>query len=163
MIDSDDYWNSLLLEKMISRAKETDADIVYCSYELVSENGQKVCKDFIVPPETTFEESIVRSVITCSSVLLASRFVKNNRFPTNMYHEDIALWFEALKNGAVARGVQDVLASYRQRENSRSASKLKSAYRRWIIYRKHLKLPLLKSIVVMMKYAYYGILKFKRI
>ena len=162
-LDSDDYWRPQMLKKMVSRAEETGADIIYCSYELVDEAGKKVCNDFLVPPKTSFEESLVRSVITCSTVLLTSEFAQTNRFPTNVYHEDIALWFQSLRDGATAYGVEEILAAYRQRNDSRSASKLKSAYRRWIIYRKHLKLPLFKSVSVMIRYAYHGIVKFKRI
>ena len=111
LLDSDDYWKPQLLEKMISRAKETEADIVYCSYELVSKEGEKVCKDFLVPPTTRFEDSIVRSVISCSTVLLTKQFAMTHRFPTNTYHEDIALWFKSLQEGATAAGVTEILAS----------------------------------------------------
>ena len=163
LLDSDDYWKPQLLEKMLARAKETGADIVYCSYEMVGEQGEKVCNDFIVPASTTFEESIVRSVITCSTVLLTAQTASNHRFPTNMYHEDIALWFQILRDGGTACGVTDVLAAYRQRAGSRSAGKVKSACRRWKIYRGHLKLPFAKSVWVMAQYAYYGVIKFKRI
>ena len=55
LLDSDDYWAPQMLEKMIARAEETGADIIYCSYALVDEQGKKVCNDFIVPPATTFE------------------------------------------------------------------------------------------------------------
>ena len=163
LLDSDDYWAPQMLEKMIARAEETGADIIYCSYALVDEQGKKVCNDFIVPPATTFEESIVRSVITCSTVLITSKLAKNNRFPTNMYHEDIAMWFQILRDGGTARGVSDVLAAYRQRENSRSAGKLTSAIRRWPIYRKHLGMSVMQTVGVMIQYAYYGLKKFKRV
>lgn len=162
-LDSDDYWEHQMLEKMVARAQKTGADIIYCSYALVDESGRKVCNDFIVPPQTTFRESIVRSVITCSTVLITADLARNNRFPTNMYHEDIAMWFQILRDGGTACGVTEVLASYRQRANSRSAGKLVSACRRWPIYRKHLKMSLPETIVTMARYGYYGILKFKRI
>ena len=163
LLDSDDYWLPEFLEKMLARAEETGADIVYCSYEMVDESNRKVCNDFIVPPTTTFKESIVRSVITCSTVLVTAEIANNCRFPTNMYHEDIALWFQLLKDGKCARGVADVLAAYRQRRNSRSAGKLKSACRRWVIYRKHLKMPLYQCVTTLARYGYYGMKKFKRI
>lgn len=163
LLDSDDYWKPQMLEKMIDRAEETGADIIYCSYELVDEQGKKVCNDFIVPLTTTFEESIVRSVITCSTVLITARLAKNNRFPTNLYHEDIALWFQILRDGGTARGVEDVLAAYRQRSDSKTANKLKSARLRWRIYREHLKLPLGQSVITMLQYGFYGLKKFKRI
>lgn len=162
-LDSDDYWKPRMLEKMIARAEETGADIIYCSYELVDEQGAKVCNDFMVPLETTFEESIVRSVITCSTVLITGKLAKEHRFPTNMYHEDIALWFQILRDGGTARGVTDVLAAYRQRADSRSAGKITSAKRRWTIYRKHLEMPVFRCISVMIRYGYYGLIKYKRI
>lgn len=162
-LDSDDYWEPNMLEKMIARAVETGADIIYCSYSLVDESGKKVCNDFIVPRRTTFEESIVRSVITCSTVLITADLAKNNRFPTNMYHEDIAMWFKILRDGGTACGVTEVLASYRQRKNSRSGDKLISAFRRWPIYRKHLEMSFFQSAKAMIGYAYYGLIKFKRI
>ena len=163
LLDSDDYWYPQMLEKMLDRIKATSADIVYCSYEIVDENKNKICNDFLVPEKTTFKESIVRSVITCSTVMVTGQFAKSHRFPTNMYHEDIALWFEALRNGATACGVTDILAAYRQSANTKSANKLKSACRRWKIYRNHLKMPLLKSMDAMLRYAFYGVLKYKRV
>lgn len=163
LLDSDDYWQPQMLEKMIARARETQADILYCSYAIVDENGRKLCNDFIVPAETDFHKSMIRSVITCSTVLLTKRIAKNHRFPTDLYHEDIALWFQLLRDGVVARGVTDILAAYRQSANSKTANKLKSACRRWGIYRKHLKLPFFESVSLMIQYAYYGLIKFKRI
>ena len=163
LLDSDDYWKPWMLERMIARAEQTGADIIYCSYALVDEAGNKVCNDFIVPPETTFRESIVRSVITCSTVLVTGELAKKNRFPTDMYHEDIAMWFKILKDGALACGVAEVLAAYRQHSGSRSSDKLVSACRRWPIYRKHLQMSVPETISVMVRYAFYGLKKFRRI
>lgn len=163
LLDSDDYWYPQMLEKMLARAEETKADIIYCSYELVDEQNKKVCNDFLVPETTSFRESIVRSVITCSTVLVTGELARNNRFPVNMYHEDIAMWFQILRDGGTARGVTDVLAAYRQRSDSKTANKLKSAGRRWIIYRKHLKMPIIDCVVTMVQYGYYGLKKFRRI
>ena len=163
LLDSDDYWRPQMLEKMLARAAETGADIIYCSYELVDEKGVKVCNDFLVPETTSFKESIVRSVITCSTVLVTGELANKNRFPMNMYHEDIAMWFQILRDGGTARGVPEVLAAYRQRSDSKTANKLKSAGRRWLIYRKHLKMAFFDCVVTMVRYGYYGLKKFKRI
>ena len=162
-LDSDDYWEPQMLEKMVAKAIETHADIIYCSYHIVDENSKKICNDFIVPEQTSFKESIVRSVILCSMVLMTKAFAQNHRFPVKMYHEDIALWFEALRNGYTACGVPEILAAYRQSTNTKTANKLKSAYRRWPIYRKHLHMSFAESVVAMVRYAYYGVLKYKRV
>lgn len=163
LLDSDDYWKPRILEKMIARAEATKADIIYCSYEIVDEQGKKLCNDFLVPEETDFESSIVRSVIICSAVLVTKKLAAENRFPVDMYHEDIAMWFRILQRGGTARGVTDVLAAYRQRADSRSAGKLASAVRRWPIYRRHLGLPVGKCIVTMVRYGFYGLKKFRRL
>ena len=162
-LDSDDFWEPQMLEKMLACLNDTAADIAYCSYAMVDEHGNKVCNDFIVPPKTEFKDSIVRSVITCSTVLLKKEIVESNRFPTNIYHEDIALWFRLLMDGARACGVTEVMASYRQRHGSRSSGKLISAYRRWPIYRKVLGMSIAESATYMLGYAYYGLIKYKRI
>lgn len=163
LLDSDDYWKPQMLEKTVAKARETEADIIYCSYEIVDERGQKLCNDFIVPEKTDFENSIVRSVITCSTVLITQKLALENRFPVNMYHEDIAMWFHILKQGGTACGVTNILAAYRQRQGSRSAGKLTSALRRWPIYRKHLGMSVWKSAITMVQYGFYGLKKFKRI
>lgn len=163
LLDSDDYWHPHFLEKLVTCAEQTRADIVYCSYELVNEEGKKVCKDFLVPEQTDFQQSMIRNVISCSTVLLTKKIAGVHRFPMGIYHEDIALWFSLLRDGAIARGVPEVLASYRQRENSKTANKLTSACRRWVIYRKYLNLPLVQSVVLMIRYGYYGVIKYKRI
>ena len=163
LLDSDDYWYPTMLEKMLARAAETGADIIYCAYELVDEQGKKVCSDFRVPEKTSFRESIVRSVITCSTVLITGELAKVHRFPVNLYHEDIALWFQILRDGGQARGVDEVLAAYRQRSGSKTANKLTSALRRWKIYRQHLKLPVPVCLTTMVQYGYYGMKKFRRI
>ena len=73
------------------------------------------------------------------------------------------MWFQILRDGGTARGVEDVLAAYRQRSDSKTANKLKSARLRWRIYREHLKLPLGQSVITMLQYGFYGLKKFKRI
>lgn len=163
LLDSDDYWKPQMLEKLIKCLEQTGADLAYCSYELVDEEGKKVCNDFIVPEETDFERSAVRNVISCSSVVFARSVVDRYRFPRDVYHEDIALWFQMLREGMVARGVTEVLATYRQRADSKTAGKLKSAMHRWSVYRKHLGLSVWKSAGFMVRYARYGLQKYKRI
>lgn len=161
-LDSDDYWHQDFLEKMIARGEQTGADIVYCSYAMVDEKGSKVCNDFMVPEQASYEYSLIRSVITCSTVLLTSQIAEGYRFPYDVYHEDIALWFRMLKEGAKAYGVTEILAAYRQRSGSRSSGKVKSAIRRWAVYR-HLDICGPKCLWLMFRYSVYGMKKYRRI
>ena len=76
LLDSDDYWEPQMLDRMIACAQETKADIIYCSYAIVDEKRKKICNDFIVPEETSFRKSMIRSVITCSTVLITKNISK---------------------------------------------------------------------------------------
>ena len=162
LLDSDDIWLPEKLEKQLKLAEETDAEIIYCSYELISETGEKTGKDFIVSPCTDFCEMLTKCMFSCSTNIFKSEIFKNYRFSNNYYHEDYVLWLELLKNGKIAAGCTEVLAKYRQIKGSRASNKLNAAKNRWIIYRKYLKLPLVKTCIFIAKYAYYGAIKYKK-
>lgn len=160
LLDCDDIWRSDKLEVQLDIAKRTGADIIYCSYALVDDKGISLNRDFIVPVKTDFEDMLIKSVISCSTVLLSKKIVDTYRFTPDFYHEDYVLWMQLLKDGFIAEGSEEVLASYRLLEKSRSANKLNSAMKRWDIYRKYLHLPFIKSCVVFVKYSLAGLKKY---
>lgn len=160
-LDADDLWYPQKLEKQLEKAANTGADIIYCSYALFDGSGKKCHADFIVEEQTTLERMLVRSVMSCSTVLLRASAIRANRFPTNLYHEDYAFWLDLLRSGFTAVGVTEVLASYRVVNGSRSFNKLKSARNRWRVYRDYLKLPLIPSVKAMTGYAINGLKKYR--
>jgi teichuronic acid biosynthesis glycosyltransferase TuaG len=163
LLDADDLWLPEKLERQVKIAKEANADLVYCSYAMVDENGNKKCNDFIVPETTDFEYTLIKSVISCSTALMTDKLYKKYSFPTNMYHEDYALWLDILKDGNKAVGDTAVTAKYRLLQNSRSAGKFKCAVQRWKIYREYLHLPFFKSVSSLFKYATAGFKKYKKL
>lgn len=160
-LDADDLWYPQKLEKQLEKAANTGADIIYCSYALFDGSGKKCHADFIVEEQTTLERMLVRSVMSCSTVLLRASAIRANRFPTNLYHEDYAFWLDLLRSGFTAVGVTEVLAGYRVISGSRSFNKLKSARNRWRVYRDYLKLPLIPSVKAMAGYAINGLKKYR--
>ena len=160
-LDADDLWYPQKLEKQLEKAANTGADIIYCSYALFDGSGKKCHADFSVEEQTTLERMLVRSVMSCSTVLLRASAIRANRFPTNLYHEDYAFWLDLLRSGFTAVGVTEVLASYRVVNGSRSFNKLKSAQNRWRIYRDYLKLPLIPRAKAMVGYAINGLKKYR--
>lgn len=60
-LDNGDYWESMLLEKIIAKAEEASTDIIFCSYAIADMHGNKLCNDFMVPDSTDFEGSIICS------------------------------------------------------------------------------------------------------
>lgn len=162
LLDSDDIWHSEKLEKQVALARETGADIVYCSYAIVDEHGYQKCDDFIVAAETDFDASLIKGVISCSTALLSRTVVETYRFDDGFYHEDLALWLRMLKDGHTARGVTDVLADYRVMDGTRASNKLKSACHRWQIYRKLLGFSVCKSAKLLLQYGMLGLKKYRK-
>lgn len=162
LLDSDDIWLPEKLEKQLALAEKTGADIIYCSYGIMDENDQKICEDFIVSSAVSFDQFLTKSVISCSTALLSRKIVDRYRFMTTFYHEDLALWLQLLQDGFQARGVTEVLAQYRIMQGSRASNKLKSAVNRWRIYRKHLGLPVGKSLSLLAEYAFLGLKKYRK-
>jgi len=162
LLDSDDVWHPEKLEKQVKLAEETGADIIYCSYEIINEHGQRTCEDFIVPERTDFETFLSQSVISCSTALLSTKITKHYRFNTDFYHEDLELWYRILRDGFLARGVVDVLAQYRVMDGTRASNKARNAVFRWRIYREAMGFPVWKSMKLLVRYAVLGLRKYKK-
>ena len=161
LLDSDDVWHSDKLEKQLAAALDSGSEIIYCSYSLISRDGQRI-SDYIVPEQTSYDDMLKESVFSCSTTLLAKSVVDDNRFSPDYYHEDLAYWLQLLKKGYSASACCEPLADYRIVEGSRSHCKAQSAKNRWEVYRKVEKLPLIKSISVFLSYAVRGLRKYKR-
>ena len=162
LLDCDDAWYPEKLEKQVALARKTGADIVYCSYAIVDAYGKKRCDDFLVPETTDFDAFLTKSVISCSTVLMSQAIVERYRFDGSYYHEDLALWLKILNDGYLACGVRDVLAVYRVMDGTRASNKLKSAVRRWHIYRKFLGFSPWKSMILLVQYGILGLKKYKK-
>jgi len=160
LIDSDDIWRREKLEKQISVIEGQKADLVYCSYAFINEKGQSMNKEYIVPEKTDFESLLRENVIGCSTVLISKNIYRKYRFLTDYYHEDYVLWLSILKEKYIFIGLKDVLVNYRVMENSRSGNKVKSAIKRWNIYRDFLKIPTLKAGIIWIKYVINGTIKY---
>ena len=163
LLDGDDVWRRDKLALQLALAENTGADIVYCSYGVIGPDGEKLCRDFLVPETTDRDRMLVRSVISCSTALLTRRMAEKYRFPEGYIHEDLALWVRMLEDGCRARGVPAVLADYRITDGGRAANKFRSAAGRWEIYRKMLRLPLGRSLVLLAHYGILGLAKYRRL
>ncbi len=163
LLDSDDIWYPEKLEKQLALAESTEADIVYCSYGIIDEYGEKLCNDFIVPETTTYEKTLIRSVISCSTALFTRNIVDKYRFRTDYYHEDLIMWIEMMRDGNRAFGVTEVIADYRVSRGSRTSNKFRTVIERWKIYRKLMKEPFFRSVKLITDYALLALKKYKRV
>lgn len=160
LLDGDDLWVTDKIEQQLKLAQETKADIIYSSYSLIDEKGKDLGREFRVPRKTSLEDMLKKSVISCSTAMIKTDILKETLFSTDYYHEDYVLWLRLLKKGAVAYGVMNVLAYYRQIKGSRSNDKKKAALERWKIYRKEMNFSVVKSLKYFLAYGIEGIKKY---
>lgn len=161
-LDSDDLWRPEKLEKQIQKMEASGADLVYTSYAIMNETGER-CRDFLVPGGIDLDGLLKENVIGCSTVMLRRDAADRFRFRCDFYHEDYVMWLQMLREGCVMAGLSEVLVDYRFYLGSRAGNKLASAHRRWIIYRKYLRLPLGKSLGYLAHYALAGVKKYARV
>lgn len=159
-LDSDDIWHPEKLEIQLKKAQETGALFLYTSYSLFCDGFRQ---EYTVPEKVDYSSLLTENVIGCSTVMMHKSILEDHLFPSEVYHEDYALWLDLLRAGYNAVGCTEVLTEWRIVKNSRSFNKRKSAKNRWIIYRKMEKLPLYKSMKVFAAYAYHGFKKHKRL
>lgn len=163
LLDSDDIWYPLKLEKQVAFAESTQADVVYSSYAIMSERGEEIFDAFLVPPSTDLEQMLTTNVIGCSTALLRRKTTQKYQFDSTYYHEDYVYWLSLLQDGRKAAGVTDVLVGYRLVSGSRASNKLNTAKHRWKIYREYLKLPIGKSIACLTQYVIKGLIKYRSV
>lgn len=161
LLDCDDFWNPEKLSVQLSHIQKYNADIAYCSYAIVDEEGNKKACDFIVSPVATFDSTLVQSTMSCSTVLIRRASMGEVRFTDEIYHEDLALWLDLLRSGCTAVGCQEVLASYRIVAGSRASNKFKAAMHRWDLFRNYLHLPFTRCVSLFTQYGWLAVRKYR--
>ena len=157
-LDSDDLWLPQKLEKQISFMKEHDAAFSHTACEVVNESGEKTGKIRHVPLKVTYGNLLKGNIINCLTVV-----VDLNRLPMptmpDIRHEDYACWLNLLKKEDYAWGLDEVLAEYRETGTSMSGNKARVAVWQWNIYRRYLKLNLIKCSYYFVHYTWNALKK----
>ncbi len=145
-LDADDIWLPQKLEMQLAFMEEKEAGFVFSAYEFGDENAQGTGKIVHVPPTLTYEEALSRTVIFTTTVLIDTKKIQKELiFMPQVPSEDSATWWQILRNGHVAFGMDKVTAIYRRPAKSLSSNKLKAMKRIWYLYRRVEKVPLAKS------------------
>ena len=154
-LDADDVWLSHKLRTQMDYMKKTDVGFVFSAYEFGDENAVGTGKIVHVPESLTYKKALSRTVIFTTTVLLdTEKIPKELIYMPNVPSEDSATWWQILRAGHVARGLDEVLAIYRRPGKSLSSNKLKAIRRIWYLYRKVEKLPLFTSCFAFVGWAY---------
>lgn len=154
-LDSDDLWDPTFLARMTAFASVDGKAFIFSSYRIVSADGTVVVGENHAPARATYRDLLHGNCIGCLATMFDTRQVGRPEMEP-VGHEDYTLWLKILKNGFVAQGLDEVLASYRLTANSISRNKLRAAGFQWKVYRHIEKFSLPVSLWYFLHYAWRG-------
>lgn len=145
-LDADDVWKPEKLERELAFLKERQAVFACTSYEFGDENGVGTGNVVHVPEVLTYRKALSRTVIFTTTVMLDLWKLPRElcRMP-EVKSEDTATWWQILRAGYPAYGLDENLAVYRRPKKSLSSNKFAAMRRIWNLYRKQEKLGVLAS------------------
>lgn len=153
-LDSDDAWESTKLEKQLAFMKDKAVAFTFTAYR--TNRGRIVT----APEVVDYKRLIVNNTIGCLTVLIDRRMTGDFKMPDYRKGQDHLTWLSLMKQGHLAYGLNEVLATYTEgNSGSLSGNKWKAAKRQWFNYRKALGLGFFKSAFYFIQYAFTAIRK----
>ncbi len=154
-IDSDDIWLPTKLSDELEFMIHNDAGFVFTAYEFGDENAKGTGKIVSVPTTLTYKEALSRTIIFTSTVMVdLTKVPKEIIFMPQVPSEDTATWWQILKSGNTAYGLNKVLTVYRRPQHTLSSNKLVAMKRIWNLYRKVEKLNVFSSAANFVMWAF---------
>jgi teichuronic acid biosynthesis glycosyltransferase TuaG len=154
-LDADDIWVLDKLEKQLAFMKEKRAGFSFSAYEFGDESARPTGRVVHVPETLPYKRALSRTVIFTTTVVLDRNMVPDKvmRMP-RVESEDTATWWQILRAGYTAYGLDEVLAVYRRPARSLSSNKFKAVKRIWNLYRRQEKLSVFASAYHFLFWAY---------
>lgn len=159
-LDSDDTWDDTKLSRQLRFMEEVGSPFTYTSIRIMDENGVPTGKERHVPDRVDHGTLLMGDPMPCLTIMIDTTVIpKEKIYMPNVHHEDYAAFLNCLRDGAVARGLDEVLASYRVSRTSVSGNKLRTATWQWRILRDQEGLSVIKSLYYLSTYALKAIKK----
>ena len=160
-LDADDVWLPKRLELGMTYLEEhPEAGFVFGAYEFGDEEARGTGRIVHVPASIDYEHALSRTVIFTSTTLFDTEKVDKELIHMPMVaSEDTATWWQVLRAGHKAYGIDEVMAIYRRPAKSLSSNKFKAMARIWNLYRQVEHLPLIKSAVCFTGWAFRATLR----
>ncbi len=158
-LDADDEWRPEKLATQLSFMKDTGASISCHDYVIMTD--EKIPTVTVrMHSRVTLSEISAYNPLATSFMMLRRDLIGTQRFDLTLRRrQDWVFWYQLLKSGSEARGLNQVLGSYRKSIRSLSSDKLKMAQIQWNMYRRYFGLGLVASTLAFIRYACYGIKK----
>ncbi|HPF83121.1 MAG TPA: glycosyltransferase family 2 protein [Bacilli bacterium] len=153
-LDADDYWLPNKLETQLNFMKENDCVFSFTGYRFVNYDLSLTNAIVRVPKEINYKGLLKNTTIFTSTVMFdLTKITKEEIYFPNIKSEDTGLWLRILRNGIIAKGINETLVYYRRSENTYSSNKKEAVKKMWDLYRNQEKLSLIYSIYNFIFYA----------
>lgn len=154
-LDADDVWFPDKLAREFAFLQERQAGFVFSAYEFGDQDAAPTGKVVHVPPVLTYREALSRTVIFTTTVLLDRERVADQLIEMPLVEsEDTATWWQILRAGHKAYGLDETLAIYRRPPKSLSSNKIKALRRIWNLYRRQEGLSAFSSLRYFIPWAF---------
>lgn len=152
-LDSDDLWLPDKLKKQLEFMGDKSCVLSYTAYQKFFDNTEKKGKVIPAKEHMTAKQIYGDTSIGCLTVLVNRQQAGAFHMPLLKHTEDNCTWQEILSRGHIAYGLNEVLALYREGNDSLTSSKKKAAMQQWETYRKHYRFSVVKSLYYFLQYA----------
>lgn len=157
-LDADDFWDKYKLERQLEFSLHHEYAFTFTGYKYTDEQGVSI-GSVNIPERITYKEALKNTTISTITVLIDLQHIKKELIymPLTTTREDTATWWQILRSGIVAYGMNEPLSYYRRHSKSSSANKIRAVVGTWRMYRNCEKLTLVSSMYYFMFYIYNAI------
>lgn len=161
-IDSDDIWEDVFIEKSVNFILENEINSCFSGYNRYLENKKEYMLPFIPSKSVSSNAILAGCDISCLTFLGLTQYLKSDvRFGDYRARNDLCFFYKYLIESGESYSTNSILATYRLGKKSISSNKIKLFKYQYLTNRYVAGNSILKSVLNVMSWAIYGLIKYK--
>lgn len=153
-LDADDLWKPHKIQTQLDLMKNENVQVCFSSYELIDEWGKSLQKQIKALQFLPFKKLKKANYIGNLTGMYNASELGKIFCPLIRKRQDWGLWLLAVEKAGFAKGIQEPLAVYRERENSISGDKIEMLQYNYRVYREVLGYSSVKSLFWMLLFLW---------
>ncbi|MDX1601716.1 MAG: glycosyltransferase family 2 protein [Salinimicrobium sediminis] len=153
-LDADDLWKPHKIQTQLDLMKNENVQVCFSSYELIDERGKSLQKQIKALQFLPFKKLKKANYIGNLTGMYNASELGKIFCPLIRKRQDWGLWLLAVEKAGFAKGIQEPLAVYRERENSISGDKIEMLQYNYRVYREVLGYSSVKSLFWMLLFLW---------
>ncbi|MDX1753791.1 MAG: glycosyltransferase family 2 protein [Salinimicrobium sediminis] len=153
-LDADDLWKPHKIQTQLDLMKNENVQVCFSSYELIDERGKSLQKQIKALQFLPFKKLKKANYIGNLTGMYNASELGKIFCPLIRKRQDWGLWLLAVEKAGFAKGIEEPLAIYRERENSISGNKIEMLQYNYRVYREVLEYSSVKSLFWMLLFLW---------